>query len=378
MTSADASELVREANGDLVLHPNPRRLRAWFIGSVLAGLPLLFVLVLRGLLELPWWAAALVIAGGVALGAAAFWLRLRAETVRLTPTTLVATTGWGRKRTIRRTSITRIVFATVGTSMRPLAFMLFVGDRGRCLARTPVDGITRESLATFAGQFDLPSTVLGDGALVSFGQLRGEFPGSASWVSAHPVATALVVTPLIVVAVAAFFIGQSLVAATPARLGEARPVYCNTSCASSRSQSEVGTIAVVKVVDPAQATGISAPPVPNGFRLVGVEVRWQGAGSSSMPSTYDPSLDIQILDSTGQLYVPCAPDISASPNVCATMITAGPAFPKGANLGGGSATGYVVFQLPDQARVAKVQYWYEGDELSTHTLDDKLTWSTGQ
>ena len=308
MASEGKSELVWEANGELVLHPNPRRLGAWFIGSILAGIPLVLVFVLRGLLELPWGGAVLIVAGGVALGAASFWLRLRSETVRLTPTGLVVTTSWGLRRTIPRSSIARIVFATVRTTIQPLAFMLFVGDGGRCLSRTAVDGISRESLATFAGQFDLPSTALENE--VSFGQLRRQFPGSTSWVSAHPVATALMVTPLIVVAVTGYFISQSIVADKPAHLGEARPLFCSGPCGGGRTAPEIGTLTVIKVVDPAQATAAATPPVPNGSRLVGVEVRWQGMGSVT-PSS-DPAAEIVVLD-TAEASTSPAPATSEVP-----------------------------------------------------------------
>jgi len=176
-------ELVTARGGGLVMRASRHQFKAWYVGSLLAGTSLLLGASLRGLLEMPRWLVGLVLAGGLALSVAGYGVRLRMAVTELTPTGVLVRTWYGGTRTVRRESIAKVVLAAVSTGRSELDYMLFIGQRGQCLARASTQAIDRSSQRAFAEQLRVP--VL-EGHWGGPRQLRAQFPGSASWAASHP------------------------------------------------------------------------------------------------------------------------------------------------------------------------------------------------
>lgn len=346
-------ELATTSEGHTVLHPSRGRLRSWYLGSVLVGIPLLGALVLRGLLEMPWWGALLLVAGGLALGVACYRQRLWMETTTLTPASLVTRTWYGRTRTVPRAAIREAVFATVSTTKDLLHYLLFVGAGGRCLARASVEAISRDSQLAFAQRLGVPVRDLTPDGATSFEELRRRYPGSVSWAAAHPLVVGLLATLLILLLAVGTIVGAVAIDQRPIPMGQAVELHCKAGCAGS-GHDEVGTVHLLRVVDPAQGAPGSRPPA-DAERLVAVEVEW--TGTSTTPVTDQPIRAIQVVDSQGTDYVSCQLSLSEGYPDCATQTTAGQAIPSQVTLSRGrSARGYLTFQVPQEDQVAKVEY----------------------
>ncbi|MFF4366899.1 DUF4352 domain-containing protein [Streptomyces sp. NPDC001594] len=112
-------------------------------------------------------------------------------------------------------------------------------------------------------------------------------------------------------------------------------------------------VTLTRVVDPA-----GPAPAPGADRLVAVELRLENTGTA--PYADSPAPAAHLLDTTGRRFT----GLSAATD-------AGPALPGTLSLApGGSATGYVVFRLPAEARPAAVQF-----ALDAGLGDDVAHWS---
>lgn len=359
------------SQGYLLLHPSRRRVRSWYLGSVLAGVPLLGAIVLRDVLELPWWGALLLMAGGLALGAVSFRQRLWLETATLTPASLLTRTWYGRTRAVPRAAIREIVVATVATTKDLLHYLLVVGDGRRCLARTSVEAISRDSQLAFARQVGVPVRDLTPEGGISFRELRRQYPGSVSWVAAHQVAVGLLVTLLVLLLAVGTIAGVVAIEGRPIPMGQAVELHCKGGCAGG-GQDEVGTVHLLRFVDPAQGAAGSRPP-GEAERLVAVEVQW--TGTSTTPVTDHPGQAVEVRDSQGTHYVSCQLMHGEGSEGCATQTTAGPALPEQVTLTRGqSVRGYLTFEVPEEDRVAKVEYSEPNDATMRRFTGDTVDW----
>ncbi|MFF2194167.1 DUF4352 domain-containing protein [Streptomyces sp. NPDC058157] len=113
-------------------------------------------------------------------------------------------------------------------------------------------------------------------------------------------------------------------------------------------------VTLTRVVDPAGPE----PARAGADRLVAVELRLENTGTA--PYADSPAPAAHLLDSTGRRFTGLS-----------TATDAGPALPAAVTLApGGSATGYVVFRLPAEARPAAVQF-----ALDAGLGDDVAHWS---
>jgi hypothetical protein len=296
------------------------------------------------------------------------------ETTTLTPASLLTRTWYGRTRTVPRAAIREAVFATVSTTKDLLHYLLFVGDGGSCLARAPVEAISRDSQLAFAHQLGVPFRELTPDGAMSFKELRSRYPGSVSWVAAHQFVVGLLATLLIVLLAVGTVVGVVAIDQRPIPMGQAVELHCKGGCAGS-GQDEVGTVHLLRVVDPAQGAAGSRPPA-DAERLVAVEVEW--TGTSHTPVTDQPIRAIQVVDSQGTDYVSCQLSLSEGYPDCATQTTAGQTVPSQVTLSRGqSARGYLTFQVPQEDQVAKVEYSEPPDatmkRFSGATVDWQVT-----
>jgi len=103
-------------------------------------------------------------------------------------------------------------------------------------------------------------------------------------------------------------------------------------------------MAAVQFVDPAKAGPLTRAPEP-GMRLVAVQ--WKFTASGAVAVDAYPAMTSQVYDADGQSY-------SADH---ARKTASGPSYPEGANIPPGSTTtGWVVYELPAAAKVARIQY----------------------
>jgi hypothetical protein len=106
-------------------------------------------------------------------------------------------------------------------------------------------------------------------------------------------------------------------------------------------------VTVVRVVDPAQGADEFSSPDP-GKRFVGVQFRITDKAAGGYDD--DPDIDVVAIDSLGQQYQSDFQDISA-----------GPALNSGLHLAEGETTlGFETFELPTNAKLAKVEYQLNG------------------
>lgn len=102
-------------------------------------------------------------------------------------------------------------------------------------------------------------------------------------------------------------------------------------------------VSLTRVVDPATAADEFSSPSP-GSRLVSVQFRLKDIGTAVYSDA--PSNGAEVIDSNGQGYGASIADSAA-----------GPGFPGTVHLApGDTALGYVTFQVPSGAKVAKVQF----------------------
>ncbi|MEV7545344.1 hypothetical protein [Streptomyces sp. NPDC089915] len=112
-------------------------------------------------------------------------------------------------------------------------------------------------------------------------------------------------------------------------------------------------VTLTRVVDPA-----GPAPAPGADRLVAVELRLRNTGT--VPYEDSPAPAAHLLDTTGRRFT----GLSGATD-------AGQALPDAVTLApGGSATGYVTFRLPSEARPAAVQFALDGG-----LGDDVAHWS---
>jgi hypothetical protein len=143
---------------------------------------------------MPWWAAFLALAAGISLGVPFYRRRVRVAATRLTPDAVLVRTWSGRTVAVPRSAIAEVVLVEVhfdrSSSGRR---MLFVGHDRRCLARANMEGISWQSLRAFARQLGVPVSEPPH-PYVGWKKLREQYPGSASWLAAHPGITVVLVT----------------------------------------------------------------------------------------------------------------------------------------------------------------------------------------
>ncbi|WP_370217495.1 DUF4352 domain-containing protein [Kitasatospora sp. GAS1066B] len=103
-------------------------------------------------------------------------------------------------------------------------------------------------------------------------------------------------------------------------------------------------VTVTQVVDPAQPADQFSSPSP-GQHFVAVQFRLNNIGTTGYSDS--PSNGAQLIDTSGQGFNAAITDTT----------TAGPAFPAGVHIApGGTALGFITFQVPDTSTVAKVQF----------------------
>jgi hypothetical protein len=127
-----AAELVERPQGRLILRPNPSNLRTYLKAS-LGGIPVLGLLILTGLLSMPWWSLGFEVIGLFTLIAMVYRALLWMEVTELTANSLLTRTWRGRSGT-PRSAIRKVVFVRVSTGQNLLHYMLFIGEGNRCLA----------------------------------------------------------------------------------------------------------------------------------------------------------------------------------------------------------------------------------------------------
>jgi hypothetical protein len=194
--------LITMPDGTLIMRPNRRQLGDWYLGSIIAGLALLLPMILRGLLEMSWLGAGLVVLGAIVLGFTSYFVRAWMETTRLTPAALITRTWYGKTRTTARESIARVALVRSHAPMArvSLDYMLFLDVQGHCLARVATEGIPDAEQISLAEQLGVPFANLHQKTMTP-GQIRAQFPGSVSWVEAHQILVGIVLALLITFAV---------------------------------------------------------------------------------------------------------------------------------------------------------------------------------
>ncbi|WP_405013726.1 DUF4352 domain-containing protein [Kitasatospora sp. NBC_01539] len=151
----------------------------------------------------------------------------------------------------------------------------------------------------------------------------------------------------------------SAAAAGPASGSSSRPAQArvgDTLELAGREPGAVMAVTVTAVADPAEAAdGLSAPEA--GKRLVAVQFRLHNTGTATYSDS--PYNSAALIDEQGQGF-----------NAAITAQTgAGPAFPGSVHVApGDSALGYIAFEIPADARPARVQF----------TLDSGFADRTGQ
>ena len=104
------------------------------------------------------------------------------------------------------------------------------------------------------------------------------------------------------------------------------------------------SVQLVKVVDPATADPSTYSSPDAGTHYVAVQFRLTDTGTVAFSDT--PSNGAAVVDTVGQIFKSTFGDT-----------TAGPSFPGSVNvIQGGSALGFITFQVPNTSTVAKVQY----------------------
>ncbi|WP_051367637.1 DUF4352 domain-containing protein [Hamadaea tsunoensis] len=137
--------------------------------------------------------------------------------------------------------------------------------------------------------------------------------------------------------------GLLLAFLAPARAYAADPGLGDAITLTGDVEGDVVTVTPLKVANPAAAADDFSGP-DAGHKLVGVQFRLQNAGTV----TYSDSPDncATLVDTDGQRFHPTIADIAA-----------GPTFPGSVTMSpGGSALGWIVFEVPSSARPASVQF----------------------
>ncbi|MER5728214.1 DUF4352 domain-containing protein [Streptomyces sp. NPDC002138] len=120
---------------------------------------------------------------------------------------------------------------------------------------------------------------------------------------------------------------------------------------------ELLDVTLLAVADPAAPRDAAATPAPDG-RLVAVEFRLENTGTAAYADA--PRSGSYLLDTGGERY-----------SGVAVATTAGAGFPDGRSLApGASSTGWVTFQLPEDARPTAVQF-----ALNSGSADDIGQWN---
>ena len=143
--------------------------------------------------------------------------------------------------------------------------------------------------------------------------------------------------------------------ATPQSGGQQQAQVGDTLDLTGNDTGSRVAVVVTRVVDPAPAADDILTPSP-GDRFVSVQFRLHNVGSAAYADS--PSNGAAVVDSSGQGYDGTAYDT-----------TAGPSFPANEHVApGGTALGYVTFEVPNGVRLALVQF----------TLDSGFADDTGQ
>jgi hypothetical protein len=174
-------------------------------------------------------------------------------------------------------------------------------------------------------------------------------PGSASARTSAPAATQA--APKAVPKVAP----KSAPTTAPQAGGQTQAQVGDTLDLTGNDSGSRMAVVVTRVVDPAAAADDFLTASPDD-RLVSVQFQLQNVGSAVYSDA--PSNSAVVVDSSGQGYDSTIDDSAA-----------GPSFPTPEHIApGGTALGYVTFEVPDGVRVALVQF----------TLDSGFADDTGQ
>lgn len=174
------SALSKTQEGTIVLRPpRDRGLIRW---SVIAGA--LYLLLLAGLLvpATRWVGVFLIFFVGVWIGLLFNALTRQMEVARLTPTTLLTRTWYGKTHHTPGESIAQIVlvtlrFSTPRYSGGTTQYMFFLDSQGHCLNWLLTNDIPTAAEMAFAYQFKVPVRDLRSNEM-RLKQLREAFPGS--------------------------------------------------------------------------------------------------------------------------------------------------------------------------------------------------------
>lgn len=194
----------------IVIKPNLRNNLSQFLlaltGVALAAPILLVQLHLQGQGAATFW----TVAGAVVLLLSGL-LVVRLMNMRLVfdGLTLQRTGTLGQARVIQRDEVGRFVLRTVVYPRNSFRRLVVVGKDGRALLIVDGTWLNATDVAQLAGAMNVPSDQNWDQE-VSPGQLRQEFPGSASWFTAHAWAIGVLLAGgLIAVVTAVMIVSQS-------------------------------------------------------------------------------------------------------------------------------------------------------------------------
>jgi hypothetical protein len=196
-------------DGTLILRPKRIRVRGWHRGSV-GVLPFALIAIARTFLTTGW-VGLLVVAASVAAILLAllglYEMRIRRGAAMLTATDVIIPTWYGRRRSVPRGVVTRVVLAQqrVPRQATPSSQMLFVGGDGACLLRLATASIPREDVLAFAAALLVYVDVREEP--VEPQQLKREYPGSVPWVVSNPAAAGLLIALVIVIIVVGVVVG---------------------------------------------------------------------------------------------------------------------------------------------------------------------------
>jgi hypothetical protein len=151
-------------------------------GAIALGTPALFVQIHpRGQGVATFW---FIAAAVIALFIGMIGLTLINSRLTFDGMTLERTDQLGRTRTIQRDEIGRLALRTVISGRSSVRQIVIVGKEGRALLTVAGNFLDSAGVARLAAAMNVPADPNWD-QVVTPGQLRAEFPGSASWVYAH-------------------------------------------------------------------------------------------------------------------------------------------------------------------------------------------------
>jgi hypothetical protein len=201
--------LTVQPDGTLVLRPQRMRVRGWHLGSI-GVLPFALLAVARVFLT-SGWVGLLVVAASVAAILLAllglYEMKIRHGAAVLTATEVIIPTWYGRRRSVPRSAVTRVVLVRQRVPRQATAApqLLLLGGDGTFLLRLATASIPREDVLAFAAALQVFVEVKKE--RVDPRQLKQEYPGSVPWVVSNPAAAGLLIALIIVIIVVAVVVG---------------------------------------------------------------------------------------------------------------------------------------------------------------------------